>query len=176
MSSKPRGNNEPDWGFDWPPKQRIVPSEIVELEKSPVESQPPATLQQRMLVENPLLEFNTRSPLPMPLPVRLPPPQPGAAIPSTHPSTNGSSAPAIVREELPEEVQEELRGLDADFWGPIALEGYLKRGWMMPATIVMLALVAVVEGIFLLRGGSRSSDDVARPFTPAPTVQSVTQP
>jgi hypothetical protein len=176
MSSKPRGNNEPDWGFDWPPKQRIVPSEIVELEKSPVESQPPVPSQQRM-VENPLLEFNTRSPLPMPLPVRLPQPLPGAAVPATQPSTNGSSAPAIVREELPEAVQEELRGLDADFWGPIALEGYLKRGWMMPATIVMLALVAVIEGVFLLRGSSQSSDEVVRPFTPPPTAtQSGAQP
>jgi hypothetical protein len=176
MSSKPRGNNEPDWGFDWPPKQRIVPSEIVELEKSPVESQPPVHSQQRM-VENPLLEFNTRSPLPMPLPVRLPQPLPGAAVPATQPSTNGSSAPAIVREELPEAVQEELRGLDADFWGPIALEGYLKRGWMMPATIVMLALVAVIEGVFLLRGSSQSSDEVVRPFTPPPTAtQSGAQP
>ena len=176
MSSKPRGNNEPDWGFDWPPKQRIVPSEIVELEKSPAESTTPAASQQQQMLENPLLEFNTRSPIPLPLPVRLPQPQPAAAVPATQPSSNGSSAPALVREELPEEVQKELRGLDADFWGPIALEGYLKRGWMMPATIVMLALVAVVEGIFLLRGGSRSSDDVARPFTPPPTVQSVTQP
>ena len=176
MSSKPRGQNEPDWGFDWPPKQRIVPSEIVELEKSRAESTTPAASQQQQLLENPLLEFNTRSPIPLPLPVRLPQPQPAAAVPATQPSSNGSSAPALVREELPEEVQEELRGLDADFWGPIALEGYLKRGWMMPATIVMLALVAVVEGIFLLRGGSRSSDDVARPFTPPPAVQSVTQP
>ena len=169
MSSKPRGNNEPDWGFDWPPKQRIVPSEIVELEKSSAESTTPAASQQQQMLENPLLEFNTRSPIPLPLPVRLPQPQPAAGVPATQPSSNGSSAHALVREELPEEVQEELRGLDADFWGPIALEGYLKRGWMMPATIVMLALVAVVEGIFLLRGGSQSSDDVARPFTAPPT-------
>ena len=176
MSSKPRGNNEPDWGFDWPPKQRIVPSEIVELEKSSAESTTPAASQQQQMLENPLLEFITRSPIPLPLPVRLPQQQPAAAVPATQASSNGSSAPALVPEELPEEVQKELRGLDADFWGPIALEGYLKRGWMMPATIVMLALVAVVEGIFLLRGGSRSSDDVARPFTPPPTVQSVTQP
>jgi hypothetical protein len=74
-----------------------------------------------------------------------------------------------VREELPQKVQEELRGLDADFWGPIALEGYLKRGWVMPAIIVVLTIVAIVEGIFLLRAPSEQTYIVTEPF---PTEES----
>ncbi len=183
MSSKPRGNNEPDWGFDWPPKQRIVPSEIVELEKSTVQSKtPPAPLHETL--DNPLLEFNTRSPLPLPLPVRLPQPQPSVALPPQAPQppqeTPPLAAQGIAREELPHEVQEELRGLDADFWGPIALEGYLKRGWLMPAAIVALTVVALVEGVFLLRGPAESTYIVSQaapaPQSAAPAASQPTNP
>ena len=51
--------NEPDWGFDWPPKQRIVPSEVIELEKSSAESKAQARASQQMS-DNPLLELVTR--------------------------------------------------------------------------------------------------------------------
>ena len=176
MSSQARGQNEPDWGFEWPPKQRIVPSEIVELEKSSSDTSTPAKTQQQQ-GDNPLLEFNTRSPLPLPLPVRLPEPLAAAApavqrpaVPAHATPSNGATANGIVPEELPAEVQEELRGLDADFWGPIALENYLKRGWLMPAAIVVLAVIAVVEGIFLLRGRSEEPY-VVKQFAPAPTSQ-----
>jgi hypothetical protein len=168
MSSKARRQNEPDWGFEWPPKQRIVSSEIVELEKSSSSDAQTAAPSQQPLVDNPLLELITRSPLPLPLPVRLPEPQAAEAVPAAQPRAAAAvPSNAVPREELPAEVQEELRGLDADFWGPIALDNYLKRGWIMPTAIVVLALVAVVEGVFLLRG--RSEEPYV--ITPAPASQ-----
>jgi hypothetical protein len=165
MSSELRGTNEPDWGFDWPPKQKIVPSEVVELKKS-AESKAQAISPQQTL-DNPLLELVTR-PLPLPLPVHPPQPQTTSDVPAAQPQDAQATNPAIVREELPAEVQEELKGLDADFWAPIALEGYLKRGWVMPAAIVALTLIAIVEGIFLLRGRSQQTYVASQPYAASP--------
>jgi hypothetical protein len=168
MSSRRTGTNDPDWGFDWPPKKKIVPSEIIELDKLPVDTKSSRS-------DNPLLQFNNdRLPLLMPLPVRLPQRtrvEPSEAeveeeaedevedeVEDEEVEAEGqgerarAAAPDI--DELPEAVQKELRGLDTEFWGPIALEGYLnlKRGWIMPAALLILTLVAIVEGMILLWG------------------------
>ena len=172
MTSKARGHTEPDWGFEWPPKQRIVPSEIVELEKS--SGQKSSVESQQQAPDSPPLEFNTRSPLPLPLPVKLPEPH-AAVAPAAHPQATPVPTKGIPREELPAEVQEELRGLDADFWGPIALDNYLKRGWIMPTAIVVLALVAVIEGVFLLWGRSEEPY-VVKEFAPPPTSPAQSTP
>ena len=175
MSSRRTGTNDPDWGFEWPPKQKIVPSEVIELDKIPADTKS----SQRH--DTSLLQFNTdRLPLLMPLPVRLPkrtrvePPEAETEEEvedkvvdevedeeveeeeeeEGQEGEDAARAAAPDIDELPEEVRKELRGLDAEFWGPIALEGYLnlKRGWIMPALLLALTLVAVVEGLFLLWG------------------------
>lgn len=157
MASKPSRSDDHDWGFEWPPKEKILPSEMFELDGTSARrtnaertDAEPASFPAEM-PDTPLAEFAAEPDVQAQPPVRWPQPPPRSEPleASMHVQEATLTPPAAAREDW--------RQLDRELWGPIAIEDQSRRAWAVPTALVALSLIAILEGVFILRTRTQQS-------------------
>ena len=124
-SVKPSGSAESDWDFEWPPKNETLAGQVFELNNSKPE--PLVRLAPVVDTEPPV----------QPSPLREDPQV--AALPQVAPFTR---QPA---------TRGDLRIADVPPTRIPSVDSQTVQAWILPGAVVVLALIAILEGVFILK-------------------------